>query len=185
MNDNDLFPTAYMFPEDIDNFSKKETNATAYSIPMINEGGETIELYHEEVVRQLKSKLEEVESKNSALETKNVSLESMICSLQGSIKTNKPVGKIAPNADEAFKIQETYKGIPSGWLQWKGTDVCMDIYCKCGYHSHYDGDFTYHIECPKCKTIYYCNGHIEFIELLERPVNCVQTPDYDEMDMDE
>lgn len=21
---------------------------------------------------------------------------------------------------------------PHGWIQWKGTDVCVDIYCKCG-----------------------------------------------------
>lgn len=30
-----------------------------------------------------------------------------------------------------------YEG-PTGFIQWKGTDVCMDVYCKCGYHSHID-----------------------------------------------
>ena len=35
--------------------------------------------------------------------------------------------KKALNASEAWEVQETYKGKPHGWVQWKGTDVCMDI----------------------------------------------------------
>ena len=66
------------------------------------------------------------------------------------IKNNKK----AKNTDEALKIGKKYKDHPHGWIQWKGTDVCMDIYCKCGYHSHIDAEFAYHVECPICHTVY-------------------------------
>ena len=58
---------------------------------------------------------------------------------------------------------------PHGWIQWKGTDVCMDLQCKCGYLSHYDGDFLYHIKCVSCGTIYECDGHIQLHELDFEP----------------
>jgi len=81
--------------------------------------------------------------------------------------------KKAKNSEDAWNIQETYKGQPSGWIQWKGTDVCMDIHCKCGHMSHVDAEFAYNVKCPKCKTVYMCNGRIELIELEEEPENCV------------
>ena len=49
---------------------------------------------------------------------------------------------------------------PNGWIQWKGTAVCMDVYCLCGTHSHMDGEFTYHIKCHKCGQVYECDGNI-------------------------
>jgi hypothetical protein len=81
--------------------------------------------------------------------------------------------KKAKNKSEAWDILETYKGKPHGWIQWKGTDVCMDIYCKCGAHLHVDDTFVYHIKCKECDTVYMCNGHIELIELEEEPDGCV------------
>lgn len=39
------------------------------------------------------------------------------------------------------------------FIQWKGTNLCMDFYCpECGEHSHFDGYFAYAIECPYCET---------------------------------
>lgn len=70
-------------------------------------------------------------------------------------------------------MQETYENQTHGWLQWKGTDVCMDVHCKCGAHCHIDGCFTYHLKCRHCGTVYFCNGHIELIEIEEEPDNCV------------
>jgi hypothetical protein len=72
----------------------------------------------------------------------------------------------------AWKIQKTYDG-PHGWIQWKGTDVCMDIQCKCGYMSHVDAEFAYNVKCPECGTVYMCNGHIELIEIEQEPDDCV------------
>jgi hypothetical protein len=86
------------------------------------------------------------------------------------------MSKKAKNQDEAWKIQETYKGLPHGWVQWKGTKVCMDVYCKCGRHFHIDAGFAYFVKCPSCQTVYACNGHIELIELEQEPEDCVVGP---------
>lgn len=81
--------------------------------------------------------------------------------------------KHVKNSDEAWEVQNIHEGEPHGWIQWKGTDVCMDIHCECGYHSHIDSDFAYYVKCPKCKKVYMCNGHIELIKIDEEPENCV------------
>jgi hypothetical protein len=57
------------------------------------------------------------------------------------------------------------KGSPHGWIQWKGTQVCMDIRCSCGVLSHVDDEFTYYVECPSCHQRYMVNGHIELVPL--------------------
>ncbi len=77
--------------------------------------------------------------------------------------------KKAKNETEARAIQERYAGKPHGWVQWKGTDVCMDIHCKCGYHSHVDASFAYNVKCPQCGTMYACNPYIELVEITEVP----------------
>lgn len=74
--------------------------------------------------------------------------------------------KKAKNKDEAWKIQEDYKGKPHGWIQWKGTNVCMDIHCKCGAHLHADCDFLYNVKCLMCATVYMVNGHVELISII-------------------
>lgn len=81
--------------------------------------------------------------------------------------------KVAKNKEEAWDMQESYKGDPHGWIQWKGTDVCMDIHCKCGALGHIDDMFAYHVKCHACGTVYFCNGHIELIEIKEEPDDCV------------
>ena len=39
---------------------------------------------------------------------------------------------------------------PQAFIQWKGTDVCLDLQCTCGEHWHFDGDFAYVLQCPTC-----------------------------------
>lgn len=56
---------------------------------------------------------------------------------------------------------------PHGWIQWKGTDVCMDLYCSCGHHGHVDCDFFYYYECPKCKEIFAVGQNVRLIPLNE------------------
>lgn len=85
--------------------------------------------------------------------------------------------KVAKNTNSAWDLQETYQGRPHSWIQWKGTHVCMDVYCICGYHSHVHGEFAYHVKCPKCDRVYMCNGHIELILLEKEPANCVVMDD--------
>lgn len=43
---------------------------------------------------------------------------------------------------------------PEVFLQWKGTDACFDFNCRCGAHSHFDGDFAYFVKCPHCQTVW-------------------------------
>lgn len=40
------------------------------------------------------------------------------------------------------------------FIQWKGTNVCLDFWCACGEAGHYDGDFAYHLKCPTCGQVY-------------------------------
>ena len=81
--------------------------------------------------------------------------------------------KKAETTEDAWELQERHEGLPHGCVQWKGTQVCMDIYCVCGESSHIDSDFVYNVICPYCKRIYFCNGHIELIEIEQMPDGCV------------
>ena len=65
----------------------------------------------------------------------------------------------------AWDNQETFETQAHGWIQWKGTDVCVDIHCECGETSHFDGEFMYVIQCPHCHRKYFANGHIQLIEI--------------------
>ena len=79
------------------------------------------------------------------------------------------MSKTAQTTDEFFEIQEKFQGKPHGWVQWKGTDVCMDVHCSCGCMSHIDAAFAYYVECPECSKKYACNGHIELVEITFEP----------------
>lgn len=84
------------------------------------------------------------------------------------------VGKKAKDLGEAFAIGETFRGKPNAFIQWKGTNVCMDIYCKCGTHSHVDGHFAYVVQCPECKTQFATSCHVELIELENRNKSAIE-----------
>ena len=72
----------------------------------------------------------------------------------------------AKNYEAAWDQQHHFEG-PHGWIQWKGTDVCMDVHCVCGHMSHVDADFVYQVQCPECQRVFFCNGNIQLIELEE------------------
>ncbi|WP_220456006.1 hypothetical protein [Vibrio rotiferianus] len=71
----------------------------------------------------------------------------------------------ASDINEAWEMEEKFIGKPHAWIQWKGTDVCMDVHCKCGAHCHVDAIAAYQVKCPECGTIYACASHIELIEV--------------------
>lgn len=54
---------------------------------------------------------------------------------------------------------------PHAWIQWKGTDVCMDVHCACGAHMHFDGDFCYALKCPHCERVYVTGQNIRLHEV--------------------
>lgn len=87
------------------------------------------------------------------------------------------IHKKAVDEAAANLIEEKYRHQPHGRIQWKGTDVCMDFFCKCGESTHIDADFVFFIQCPYCKTVFKSNPHIEMIELEIEPNYGVFTPD--------
>jgi hypothetical protein len=63
---------------------------------------------------------------------------------------------------------QDFQPLPSdshGWIQWKGTDVCIDLHCVCGYQGHIDGDFFYYYECAACGAKYAVGQNVKLIPL--------------------
>lgn len=50
---------------------------------------------------------------------------------------------------------------PSCFIQWKGTNVCIDLHCTCGKHFHFDGDFLYSWECYNCGKCWEMGTQVE------------------------
>lgn len=61
--------------------------------------------------------------------------------------------------------QDNPEGEAHGWIQWKGTQVCMDVHCKCGAHCHLDAEFAYVLKCPHCNRVYAVGANVKLIEL--------------------
>lgn len=55
---------------------------------------------------------------------------------------------------------------PKTFIQWKGTDVCMDFWCDCGTNNHYDGYFAYQIRCAGCNAVFEL-GHSVSVKLVD------------------
>lgn len=60
---------------------------------------------------------------------------------------------------DAFDLNEE-QPTPNAFIQWKGTDVCMDFRCDCGANCHFDGYFAYVVKCPHCGTKWQMPSHI-------------------------
>lgn len=54
---------------------------------------------------------------------------------------------------------------PHGWIQWKGTNVCMDVHCACGELTHVDADFAYVIKCGACGRMYGTGMNVVLVEI--------------------
>ena len=61
-------------------------------------------------------------------------------------------------------------GQPHGWIQWKGTNVCMDVYCSCGAHGHIDDEFTYRYKCLACGKLFDIAGYVRLVEVPESEI---------------
>jgi len=40
------------------------------------------------------------------------------------------------------------------FVQWKGTNVCLDFTCECGAEGHFDGFFCHALRCPRCERVW-------------------------------
>jgi hypothetical protein len=56
---------------------------------------------------------------------------------------------------------------PHGWIQWKGTDVCMDVHCSCGERTHVDASFAYTITCGACGKLWAVCSNVRLVEISQ------------------
>jgi hypothetical protein len=80
------------------------------------------------------------------------------------VVSHKPITNWPHEAIEYDKEIEV-EDEPHGWIQWKGTNVCMDIHCSCGHHSHVDLDFLYFFRCPNCKKTFAVGQTVRLYEM--------------------
>lgn len=64
-----------------------------------------------------------------------------------------------------------------GWIQWQGTQVCMDVYCACGAHLHADAEFCFYVKCGACGQVYECGGHIKLWPVNHEPEGTITLTD--------
>jgi len=72
--------------------------------------------------------------------------------------------EMTENYEEWYKKVQTGKKRMS-FLQHKGSALCIDLYCECGNHYHYDGDFLYNWKCNKCGSIYASGDILEMYKV--------------------
>lgn len=82
-------------------------------------------------------------------------------------------------ADDAL-----HAGKAHGSIQWKGTDVCVDMRCTCGQHGHIDGEFCYDYVCSNCKKQYHVGHNVALIEHVPGMIE-IQNPKEDSEDADD
>lgn len=66
---------------------------------------------------------------------------------------------------------------PSAYIQWKGTDVCMDVYCECGCSCHVHGEFVYMYRCPNCKATFVVGSRVRLYRMPEDASAAVDATD--------
>lgn len=54
------------------------------------------------------------------------------------------------------------------FIQWKGTDVCMDFHCECGNSFHVDDDFAYALKCLQCGKVWKLGTEVSVTELTDK-----------------
>jgi len=67
---------------------------------------------------------------------------------------------------------------PQGWIQWKGTSVCMDLFCECGHHGHVDADFFYFYKCSQCGKRYGVGQTVKLIPLEDEMADTLKDWQY-------
>lgn len=81
--------------------------------------------------------------------------------------------------DKAFDLHGE-QPLPNCFIQWKGTDVCMDFWCECGAHHHIDSDFVYAVKCHECGSIWEMPKHV-YPRKVESHDCVYETRPYDEV----
>lgn len=53
------------------------------------------------------------------------------------------------------------------FIQWKGTEVCMDFTCECGNSFHIDDEFAYCVKCLACGKVWKLGTQVSTEELKD------------------
>ena len=69
-------------------------------------------------------------------------------------------GKERPFLAQPYETPE----LPFAFIQWKGTQVCMDPHCVCGESCHVDADFAYFVRCPACGRVFQMDWYVRMRE---------------------
>ena len=70
---------------------------------------------------------------------------------------------------------DRFKDQPHVFIQWKGTNACLDLYCICGSQGHLDSYFAYFYQCYNCKRKYELDVLIPMYELSEEEIHKRET----------
>lgn len=46
------------------------------------------------------------------------------------------------------------------FIQWQGTDVCLDFHCPCGAYLHFDTYLLFGVECGHCGSKFLLSSHV-------------------------
>jgi ribosomal protein S27E len=60
---------------------------------------------------------------------------------------------------------------PRGWIQWKGTSVCMDVHCACGELTHIDAEYAYAVKCGACGRLWAVGANVRLYAMDEATKN--------------
>lgn len=61
------------------------------------------------------------------------------------------------------------------FIQWKGTNLCMDFHCPCGVDGHVDADFAYNVQCHGCGAVYEMGTQVITRRVTEPTGSVVET----------
>ena len=86
---------------------------------------------------------------------------------------------------EAVYSQDNPKGEAHAWVQWKGTEVCMDVFCACGHQGHVDAGFAYFVRCPACGAQYAVGLNVKLIPLTAEQADYAGQDRFIEWERDE
>lgn len=75
-----------------------------------------------------------------------------------------------PVWDAAARAEKVDTDAPHGWIQWKGTDACVDLHCACGTLGHFDGYFGYQFRCKDCDRHYGIGQNVVLAEMTDEEV---------------
>jgi hypothetical protein len=105
-----------------------------------------------------------------------------LCGCTASIPEVWRGNSLKPNCNECVKVLNTMKDLERPeeyvmtpttetkkpedriYMQWKGTDACLDFYCDCGVKSHLDAYGAYAVKCPACGSVYEIRGTAHKVE---------------------